>query len=117
MTHRSSILQRGAFASVLSLAVSACMAQAQAQAYGPTPAAVWGYAQKSYQQGRWSSAYGLFAQLADMGHPDSARIALFMLRYGPRLYGTPWSASPTQIEVWTGAAARQLPPLSADAGD
>ena len=113
MAHRSSILQRAAFAAFVSLAASACLAQAHV----PTPATVWGHALKNYQQGRWSSAYGRFAHLADMGHPDSARIALFMLRYGPRLYGTPWSASPAQIEDWSMAAAKQVPPLAADAGD
>ena len=117
MTHRYSVLQRAAIAALVSLAASASHAQARAQAYDPTPAAVWGQALKSYQQGRWSSAYGSFAQLADLGHPDSARIALFMLRYGPRLYATPWSASPTQIEEWTWSAGKQLPPLVAEAGD
>ena len=113
MEHRFSFPQRAAFAAIVSLCASACLAQAPA----PTPATVWALALKSYQQGRWSSAYGRFAHLADMGHPDSARIALFMLRYGPRLYGTPWSASPTQVEDWSMAAAKPLPALSADAGD
>ena len=113
MTHRFSGLQRALFVAVVSLGASACLAQA----HGPTPAAVWGHAVASYQLGRWSGAYGRFAHLADMGHPDSARIALFMLRYGPRLYATQWSASPTQIEDWSMTATKQMSPLSADAGD
>ena len=115
MAHGCLSLRRATVVAVIFiwLCSGACLAQAQ----GQTPAAVWGQALKSYQQGRWSGAYGRFAYLADMGDPDSARIALFMLRYGPRLYGTPWSASPTQIEEWSWAAGKQLSPLVSEAGD
>lgn len=53
-----------------------------------------------YQRGQWADAYGRFIALANDGDRDAARIALFMYRYGPRLYGSHWDASPDDVEVW-----------------
>ena len=66
------------------------------------------YAVEQYQRGRWSDAYGRFIALANDGDRDAARIALFMLRYGPRLYGSHWDASPDDVEEWE-ALANQGP--------
>ena len=61
-------------------------------------------AQELYREGRFSAAFGRFAHLANRGHPDAARIAIAMLRYGPALYGTQWSASDWQLREWSSAA-------------
>ena len=55
---------------------------------------------EQYQRSRWSDAYGRFIALANNGDRDAARIALFMLRYGPRLYASHWDASPDEVEEW-----------------
>jgi hypothetical protein len=60
------------------------------------------YAQavREYQQGHWSAAYGGFMELANNGHRDAARIALFMHRYGPELFTTRWAATDDELQSW-----------------
>lgn len=53
-----------------------------------------------FQQARLSAAYGRFIQLANQGDRDSARIALFLHRYGPKLYGSYWDASGEEVDLW-----------------
>ena len=65
-------------------------------------------AARLYQQGRWSAAYGRFIRLANEGDRDAARIALFMHRYGPTLYGAYWDAQPDERAAWTELAAAPL---------
>ena len=55
---------------------------------------------EQYQRGQWPDAYGRFIALANNGDRDAARIALFMYRYGPRLFGSHWDASPDDVEAW-----------------
>jgi hypothetical protein len=38
--------------------------------------------------------------LADEGHPRATRIAMQMLKHGPSLYDTAWSAAPSQVAHW-----------------
>jgi hypothetical protein len=57
-----------------------------------------------YADGRWSTAFGRFAALAEHGHPDAARIALLMVRYGPQLYHSAWSVTAGQLARWQQAA-------------
>ncbi len=52
-----------------------------------------------HQRGRWADAYGRFIALPNDGDRDVARIALFMYRYGPRLYGSHWDASPDEVAL------------------
>lgn len=61
-----------------------------------------------YELGKWPAAYGRFAVLADHGHADAARIALFMYHFGPRLYGSAWDASEYQLEHWLQLASQQM---------
>lgn len=75
------------------------------------------YAMTLYKQARWSGAYGRFCELADRGHPEAARIALFMLRYGTELYGSGWTASQVQINDWVFLASRNPVGLVASGGD
>jgi hypothetical protein len=70
-----------------------------------------------YAQGRWSAAYGRLARLADEGHAEAAGIALLMLSNGPRLYGQPWSASPSQVDHWRALTRWRTDALMARAGD
>jgi hypothetical protein len=41
-----------------------------------------------YQKHQCSRAFGEFSRLAETGHQESARIALFMLQHGSQLYAT-----------------------------
>ena len=99
--------------SLVAAAVLACCATAQAQwkepvAQGaPTVAssreaqdARFREAMRLHRAGRWSAAYGRFAALADEGHVPAARVALEMLRNSRNVYGTDWSAAPTQVAGW-----------------
>ena len=70
-----------------------------------------------YRNGHVSAAYGRFAELADKGDAEAARIALMMLRYGPRLYGHEWGASQPQIDRWTELAVQRVERLMARSGD
>ena len=70
-----------------------------------------------YRDGRYSTAYGHFAKLADGGHADAARIALLMVRFGPQLYGVLWSASAYQVARWADFASASQAPLVADSGE
>ena len=70
-----------------------------------------------YRSGKWAGAYGRFCSLADAGHSEAARIALFMLRYGTPLYGSGWTASESQINGWILLISRNPVPLVASGGD
>ena len=74
-------------------------------------------AMEHYRNGHVSAAYGRFAELADRGDAEAARIALMMLRYGPQLYGHEWGASQPQIERWTELAIQRVEKLMARSGD
>ncbi|HZY19042.1 MAG TPA: hypothetical protein VFE82_11210 [Ramlibacter sp.] len=58
-----------------------------------------------HQRGEFAEAYGRFIALANAGDPDAARASLFMLRYGPDLYGSHWDAMPQEIARWESLAA------------
>jgi hypothetical protein len=55
---------------------------------------------QEYRAGHHAGAYGRFAQLADRGHVESARIAGTLYRHGIALHGADWFASPSQLEHW-----------------
>ncbi len=64
-----------------------------------------GDAMVSYERNHWREAYDALSALADRGHPEAARIALQMWRYGPTLYGSGFGAAPMQRQRWVHAAA------------
>lgn len=69
---------------------------------------------------RHAEAYGRLMRLADAGHAPSAHIALVMLRQGPALFGTEWSASADQQRRWSLLlirSEREQRPLATDASD
>lgn len=53
-----------------------------------------------FHERRYAAAYGRFARLADEGHVLSACIALVMVRDGPLLFQSDWSATPEQLRRW-----------------
>jgi hypothetical protein len=69
-------------------------------------------AQAHYDAGHYAEAYALFAQLADCGHHEAARIALHMRRSGPTLYGLPFEASSQRQARWQGTLAAEAQPGS-----
>lgn len=56
---------------------------------------------RQYKDGRLAEAFGRFVALANKGDADAARIAIFMHRFGPPLYGRYWDLSPHEAESWT----------------
>jgi hypothetical protein len=60
---------------------------------------------ESFRSGRFPEAYGRFIDLADAGHPASARYALLMCEHGLALFGKDWDCAPHQVEDWTQAAS------------
>ena len=70
-----------------------------------------------FRDGKRTAAYGHFAQLADAGDAESARMALMLLRHGPRLYNAGWGASQPQIDRWMKLARGPMEPLLAESGD
>jgi hypothetical protein len=74
-------------------------------------------AMRLYHEDRYAAAYGRMVELADEGHAEAARVALMMLRLGPTLYRSQWSASQDQIQHWQALASRRQAPLVADGAD
>lgn len=70
-----------------------------------------------YHEARYAAAYGRLIELADGGHAEAARVALLMLRHGPALYRSEWSATPQQIQHWLDLASARQRVLVVDAGD
>ena len=52
------------------------------------------------EDGRWQQAFKRLAELADVGHPQAARIALLLVRSGTWLLGGSFRASAQQMESW-----------------
>jgi hypothetical protein len=77
-------------------------------------AQVFDAAVQEYRLGHWSAAYGRFSKLADSGHPDSARMAMHMLGFGPTVYKTEWTTSPAQLIQWRQTA--NISPLELSIG-
>lgn len=84
-------------------------ADAEASAHGADNQLLFAEGLRMYRAGRWSAAYGRFIELADRGHVPSSRIALQMLRHGRDLYGTDWTAAPSQVAGWERNAAGSRP--------
>ena len=56
-------------------------------------------------QGRWRPAFDRLAELADVGQPQAARIALLFVWRGTSLFGGNFHASAVQRECWRRAGA------------
>jgi hypothetical protein len=68
---------------------------------------------ESFRQGRFPEAYGRFIDLANLGHPASARYALWMCEQGPPLFGKDWDCTPHEVEDWALAAGVAAPLIAA----
>ena len=65
-----------------------------------------------FRQGRFPEAYGRFIELANAGHPASARHALWMCEQGPTLFGSDWDCAPHEVEEWARTAGVALPRIA-----
>lgn len=61
---------------------------------------------RAFKSGRHADAYGRFVELANDGDTDAARVSLFMVRYGPLLYGSHWDATADEERYWARIASR-----------
>jgi hypothetical protein len=59
---------------------------------------------RHFRDGRLADAYGHFRVLASRGDADAARIALFMSKFGPVLYGHDWDEAPHVATAWEALA-------------
>ena len=57
-------------------------------------------ATEAFKAQRYAHAYGRFMELADAGHPPSARMALLMLQNGASLFGGEFAATTSQHRRW-----------------
>lgn len=67
---------------------------------------------ESFRQGRFPEAYGRFIDLANAGHPASARYALWMCEQGLALFGKDWDCVPHEVKDWARAAGVPLPQIA-----
>lgn len=58
-----------------------------------------------FRAARFSEAYGRFIELAAVGHPASARYAIWMCENGTPLFGASWDCAPHEMEEWRTVAA------------
>lgn len=59
---------------------------------------------ESFRQGRFPEAHGRFIDMANSGHPASARYALLMCEQGSALFGKDWDCAPHEAGDWARAA-------------
>jgi hypothetical protein len=73
---------------------------AAALAQSPTASSRFDAARDRYAIGHFGAAFAEFAELADQGHCDAARIAQQMVRYGKPLYAAEFSVARERLERW-----------------
>jgi hypothetical protein len=67
---------------------------------------------ESFRQGRFPEAYGRFIDMANAGHAQSARYALWMCENGMHLFGKDWDCAPHEVEDWARIAGVAQPLIS-----
>ena len=67
---------------------------------------------ESFRLGRFPEAYGRFIDLANAGHPASARYALWMCEQGLALFGRDWDCVQHEVEGWARAAGVAPPRIA-----
>jgi hypothetical protein len=67
------------------------------------------------ERGHYADAHRRFAQLADCGHRESARVALEMRQPGPQRYRMSFQVGPERLARWRALLAAPAP-LPAQAG-
>jgi hypothetical protein len=73
---------------------------AVAWAQSPTASSRYDVARDRYEVGHYAEAFAEFAELADQGHCDAARLAQQMVRYGKPLYRAEFSVTRERLERW-----------------
>lgn len=73
-----------------------------------TQAARLDVARAEYEVGHFAAAFEAFAQLADEGHCEAARVAQQMVRYGRTLYAMEFAVAPPRLTRWRGLPACPL---------
>lgn len=68
-----------------------------------------------YENGHYGQAFARFADLADEGHCDAARVVQLMWRYGRVLYGTEFTEATERLARWRRLSA--CPVVLAGAND
>ncbi len=69
-----------------------------------------------YESAHYRESWAGFAQLADEGCVEAARIALQMRQWSPQVYGTTFTAGPKQLERWRATLLRDAAQRSPKAG-
>ena len=93
-------LMEAALALCLLSAANGVQAQDVAPSNPPTVAQRFDAALVAYERNHWPEAYAALSALADSGHPEAARMAHQMQRYGLVLYGREFVASASQVALW-----------------
>lgn len=88
------------FAAIALAGLLLALSPTLAQADDASSTTGFSYAVELYKSGKVSAAFGRFRLLANAGNLEAAKIALFMLRNSEVLYGTAWSATPSEIARW-----------------
>ena len=102
------------FISVLIVAVvAACFAPAAQAQPAPLRDTLQADAVASFQQARFSEAYGRFIALADAGHAPAAELALFMARNATVVFGKDWDVTQEQLTAWAALTGQPAPVLTA----
>lgn len=99
MNRKTLFLTRPLRHAAIVMALLATAASAQT-AQAPEAVAAFDAALVAYERNHWDQAYTALVRLADRGHPEAARMAQQMWRYGPQLYGTTFKAQPEQVARW-----------------
>lgn len=85
----------------LGLSATATVVSAGAQAAAPPGVgSTLAEAMLAYEHNHWEQAFALLARMADEGQPEARRMALQMLRHGPRLYGMAFEVAPARRQAW-----------------
>lgn len=98
--------------SITALVVASFVSAAQAQSL-PIAEKLYANAAASFQQARFSEAYGRFVGLADAGYTPAAELALFMAQHGSVLFGKDWDVTQEQLSAWAALTGRPAPVLKA----
>jgi hypothetical protein len=96
---------------LIPLAVLVCMAVPTTArvSYAAPAGAVFEQARVQLERGHYADAHRSFAQLADCGHREAARIALEMRQFGPQVYGLTFNVGPKRLARWQALLAAPAP--------
>lgn len=104
------VLARAIVAAASLLALSAApMAQATQPSTQELDSA-YEVAMEAYSVQHFKTAYQRFTALADFGHAEAARVALFMHRFGKSRYGVDLPATRAQRDAWVALLAPEPSP-------